>query len=383
MHHQGRSSIEIVPVKSKTELRQFIRLPWQLYQSDPQWVAPLLLDEKRRFDPSRNPFYQHSEVQFFLARRAGQAVGRISAHIDRNHNEFHGEKTAFFGFFETIPDESVARALLEAAADWARPRGMKVLRGPFNFNTNGESGLLIDGFSTPCVMMAYNPPIYAQLIEANGFAKAKDLLAYLIRIDDEFLSKSKTLLERLRSLAERAKRRGFTVRNVNLRDFDAEVARLREIYNAAWERNWGFIPMTEAEFVAQAKELKQIVVPSLAKIVELQGEPVGFGLVLPDVYQILKPLRGKLLPFGIFKLLWGLRRIDGLRFITLGIKRAYRLRGVDALLYVGLVEETVALKKYHYCELSWLLEDNHAIINACNSVGGQCYKIYRIYEKSL
>lgn len=383
MHDQRHAPVEIVPIKNKAELRQFVRLPWQLYRGDTQWVAPLLIDERRRFDPTHNPFYAHAEVQLFIAKRAKRPVGRIAVHIDRNHNEFHAEETAFFGFFETIPDQSVARALLNAAADWARTRGMRLLRGPFNFNTNGESGLLIEGFSAPCVMMPYNPPIYAQLIEANGFAKAKDLLAYLIRIDDEFLSKSKTLLGRLRSLAERAKRRGFRVRNVNLRDFEAEVARLREIYNAAWERNWGFIPMTEPEFVAQAKELKAVVIPSLAKIVELQGEPVGFGLVLPDVYQILKPLKGRLWPWGIFRLLWGLRRIDGLRFITLGIKRAYRLRGVDALLYVSLVEETLALKRFRYCELSWLLQDNHAIINACKAVGGQCYKTYRIYEKNL
>ena len=383
MGSQRSSAIEIVPVASQAELQQFIRLPWQLYRSDPNWVAPLLLDEKHRFDPAHNPFYQHAQVQLFLARRNSKAVGRISAHIDHNHNEYHHEKTAFFGFFETIPDESVARTLLAAASDWAGARDMKILRGPFNFNTNGESGLLIDGFSMPCVMMPYNPRNYAQLIEAQGFAKAKDLLAYLIHIDKEFGMRSEKLIVRLRSLAERAKRRGFTVRNVNLNDFKAEVARLREIYNAAWERNWGFIPMTEAEFTTQAKDLKQIVVPSLAKIVELGSEPVGFGLVLPDVYQILKPLKGRLMPFGLFRLLWGRRRVDGLRFITLGVKRAYRLRGVDALLYLGLMEETLALKKYRYCELSWLLEDNHPIINACEAVGGQRYKTYRIYEKQL
>ncbi|HED04972.1 MAG TPA: N-acetyltransferase [Candidatus Fraserbacteria bacterium] len=384
MSSLNNSPLEIRAVRTTEQQRQFIRLPWQLYRHDQNWVAPLLSQERERFDPKRNPFYQHAEVQLFLAYQAGQPVGRISAQIDHDHNEFWDEQTAFFGFFETLDDQVVGQALLGAAADWGRAADMKALRGPFNFNTNGECGLLVEGFSRPpCVMMTYNPSYYPELLESAGFTKIKDLLAYRLQIDENFLAKNEKLVVRLRALARRAERRGFKVRQINLHDFSTEVTRLRQIYNAAWERNWGFVPMSEAEFLAQGKELKQIAIPELALIAELDAEPVGFGLVIPDAYQALLPLRGRLFPWGIFRLLRGMRRVDGLRFITLGIKGGYRLRGVDALIYSQLIEATLALHRFRSCEFSWLLEDNELIIRACKMVGSRLDKTYRIYEKKL
>ncbi len=386
MRREGRISVNvrIIPVQSPNELRQFIHLPWQLYREDPRWVAPLLMEEKKRFDPSRNPFFEHAEVQLFLALHEGKPVGRISAHIDRLHNEFHGESTGFFGFFEVAPQREVAETLLGAAEDWLKARGMMQIRGPFSFNSNGESGLLIEGFHCqPALMMPYNPPHYAELIEGCGFAKAKDLWAYTLLLDDEFRRRIKELEPRLESISQRARRLGVTIRNADLRDFHGELRRLMEIYNEAWERNWGFVPLTEKEFMAQAEQLKQIVVPQLAKIVELGTEPIGFGLALPDFNQALRAIKGRLLPFGIMKLLWNAQRIDGLRVITLGIKRQYRKRGVDALLYLEMLRAGLSLPRYKTCECSWVLEDNHPMNRALELIGGNVTKVYRVYEKSL
>jgi len=375
--------IEVIPVHNHRELEQFIHLPWQLYQEDRYWVAPLLMDERKRFDPSQNPFFEHAEVQLLLALQRGEPVGRISVHIDTLHNEFHGEQTGFFGFFEVAQKEA-AQALLEAAKGWLKRRGMKTIRGPFSFNSNGESGLLIQGFdSLPALMMPYNPPHYAELIEGCGFTKAKDLWAYVLVLGDEFRRRIKELEPRLASISQRALRQGVTIRNVNLKDFQGELKRLMEIYNEAWERNWGFVPLTEKEFMAQAEQLKRIVVPELAKIAELAEEPIGFGLALPDFNQALHAIRGQLFPFGILKLLWKARRIDGLRMITLGVKRSYRRRGVDALLYLEMLRAGLSLRQYKTCECSWVLEDNDPMNRALALIGGQVTKVYRVYEKSL
>ena len=376
-------STAVVPVRSPRELRAFIQLPWQLYRDDPHWVAPLLSDERKRFDPRRNPFYEHAEVQLFLVLQGERPVGRVSAHIDHLYNEFHGERTGFFGFFECVNDETVARALLDAAEGWLQERGMERVLGPFGFNTNGFSGLLIEDFnSPPALLMPYNPPYYAELIERCGYTKAKDLLAFKVEIDEPFRQAMQKLVPRLEAIAERARRQGFSVRTLRVRDFDREVKKLWEIYQDAWERNWGFAPMTEREFFEEAKELKRIVVQELAVIVEKGDEPVGFGLALPDFNQALKPVRGRLFPFGIFRLLWHARKITGLRVLTLGIKHQYRVRGVDALLYLKLLEGGLKLP-YTWCEFSWILEDNHLIIRAIEMGNGKLYKRYRIYEKSL
>ena len=376
-------SVEIVPVQSQRELQQFIHLPWQLYRENAYWVAPLLMEEKKRFDSSKNPFFEHAQVQLFLALQNGRPVGRISAQVDRLHNQFHQEQTGFFGFFEAVHAEA-ATGLLESAESWLKEREMKKIHGPFGFNSNGESGLLIQGFdSLPALMMPYNPAYYPEFIERCGFAKAKDLLAYALQLDGECRKRFQELAPRLESISQRAKRQGVTIRNVNLKDFQGELKRLMEIYNEAWERNWGFVPLTEQEFMAQAAQLRQIVVPELAKIVELAAEPIGFGLALPDFHQALHTIQGRLFPFGIVKLLWNARRIDGLRTITLGVKRAYRKRGVDALLYLEMLRAGLSLTQYKTCECSWVLEDNDPMNRALALIGGQVTKIYRVYEKII
>lgn len=377
-------SLNIHPVETSTDLRRFIDLPWALYRDDPNWVAPLRSDEVNKFHRQRNPFFDHADARFFLALDGDRPVGRISAHVDHLHNEFHDERTGFFGFFETIQRPDVAEALLTTAADWLDGQGMDLIRGPFAFNTNGESGLLVQGFDTPpALMMPYNPTYYADYVEANGFAKAKDLVAYLVQLDREpFLSTMDTLVPRLENVSQRALDDGYTARRVNLKDFDGEVARLQEIYNEAWEANWGFVPLTERELRAQAHELKRIVDPDLGIMIERGEEPVAFGLALPDFNQALKPVNGRLFPFGLFKLLWHMRKIDGMRIMTLGIKADHRVRGVDALLFLRMIRAAMA-SPYAWCEGSWVLEDNHKMHQTMERVTGEIYKRYRVYERPL
>jgi hypothetical protein len=377
-------TIEIVPVKSSREINEFIHLQHSLYKDDPHWVPPLIMDEKLKLNPKKYAFYKHAQVQPFLARQAGKPVGRITAQIDDIHNKFHEEKAGFFGFFETIKNPEVASALLNAAAKWLKARKMEVIRGPFSFNTNGESGLLVDGFdSSPRLLMPYSPPYYADYITQNGFSKAKDLIALDAPLDANYKKIVEEMRPTLVALAERAKSKGYTIRNINLKNFKAEVDRLFEIYNAAWEKNWGFVPMTEDEFVAQAKELKRIVVPDLAVIVELGNEPVGFGLALPDFNQALKPIHGRLLPFGIFKLLSEAKKVNALRLLTLGFKKTVRKRGVDAMLYLRMLDAALAHPEFKVCECSWILEDNVLMLRIIERVGGKPVKTYRVYEKRL
>ena len=377
-------SIQIHPVSTPTDVRRFIDLPWHIYRDDPLWVAPLRSDEAKQFDRERNPFFEHAEAQFLLAYQGDRPVGRISAHIDQLHNEFHGEDTGFFGFFEAIQDPAVADALLEGAGDWLRDQGMRVMRGPFGYNTNGQSGLLIEGFDDqPALMMPYNPAYYADHIERNGFTKAKDLVAYIVHLaGDEFRSAMDALVPRMEKVSQRALDDGYTTRRVNLKDFNAEVERLRAIYNEAWEANWGFVPLTDREFEAQAHELKRVVDPDLGVMIELGDEPVAFGLALPDFNQALKPINGRLFPFGLFKLLWHMRRIDRMRMITLGIKAQHRVRGVDALLYLHMIRAAMG-SPYRWCECSWILEDNHKMHQTMARVMGRVYKRYRVYERPL
>lgn len=372
------AAVTVRPVDGRADLSRFIRLPWRIYANDPVWVPPLLSDLKTVLDRRRHPFHQHADVEYFLAWRGDEVVGRIAAIVNHRHNEFHGEKTGFFGFFECIDDGDVARALLETAEAWLRERGMERVYGPESFSTNEESGLglLVDGFDKPpVIMMAHTPPYYPRLVEGAGYVKAKDLLAYWL--DDQRPPERLVRgVERLRQ-AERVK-----LRTLNLKDFAGEVARIKDIYNSAWERNWGFVPMTDAEFDHLARQLRPVVNPRLCAIAEVDGEPVGFALALPDFNQALKHVNGRLFPFGIFKLLWYRRKIDTLRVLTLGLKPGYRQKGIDAMLYLHIFREGVAAG-FKQAECSWILEDNWDMRRGLERMGARVYKTYRIYEKTL
>ena len=368
--------------RSRRELSRFFDVADALYASDPLFVAPIRSDVAKVFQ-GENPFFRHGEMQLFIARRGGRDVGRVAAILDRNHNEFHGEKTAFFGFFESENDPEVAGKLLEAAALWGRERKMTVLRGPTNPTLNDEAGLLVDGFdSPPVMMMTYNPPHYAALIEGQGFSKVKDLLAFWFPLEEK-------PLERLTRVAERFRRRSpeIQVRNVTRGSLTRDLGRIREVYNEAWEKNWGFVPMTGEEMDFMAARLKPLLVPELLWIGEAPRpdgslEPMAFMLMLPDYNVAIAPTRGRLLPFGWLRFLLARSRVRTVRVVTLGVKKPWRQSGIQSIMMADSLR--FLLKKgYTGAEVSWLLEDNELVIGAVRLWGGRLYKTYRIYDKAL
>lgn len=372
--------IDIEEVRGKADLKQFIRFPWKIYAGDPNWVPPLLVDRREFFDKQKNPFYRHAETRLFLARYRGEIVGRIATCINHAYNQVNESQTGFFGFFECIENYDVAYRLLKTAMIELKRAGMEAMRGPANFSSNHEIGLLVDGFdSPPVVMMTYNPSYYVDYFERFGLRKIRDLLAFR-------LVKENQPPERVRKLVERIRERsGATFRTLNLKDFDNEVRRCIDIFNDAWQDNWGFVPLSDDETTHIAKSLKQIVDPGLVIFAEIDGEPVGFSLALPDINQVLIRLNGRLLPFGIFKLLWHTKvrnKIDRVRVILMGVKSSYRKRGLDNIFYLDTFDNGCA-KGYREAELSWILENNQLMISAIETLGGERYKTYRMYEAPL
>lgn len=368
--------LQVTPVQTRRDMREFIALPWRLYRGNPAWVPPLLLDLKKLLDPRKHPFHRHAEVGYFLARRGPHLVGRIAAVVNHQYVGFHEDRTGFFGFFESLDDQETATALLTTAERWVTARGMQRIHGPMNFSTNEECGLLIDDFlSPPVIMMPYNLPYYAPLIESAGYLKAKDLMAYLI--DDT------TPPERLvRGVASLQERYDITIRPISLAHFQRDVAQLLEVYNSAWERNWGFVPMTEDETADLARQLRRIGDPRLCLLAESKGEPVGFALALPDYNQALRHINGRLLPFGFLKLLWHRRHIDTARVLALGLKPEFRRLGLDAMLYLHLWRIAPAIG-FPRVECSWILEDNRLMRRGLERAGARPYKTYRVYEKTF
>jgi len=368
--------------RSKKELHRFFDVADRIYAGDPNWVAPLREDVSLVFS-EKNPFYEHAEIELFIARKERRDVGRIAAVLDQAHNAFHGEKTSFFGFFESENDPSTSSALLDAAAAWGQARGMTNLRGPANPSLNDEAGLLVDGFdSPPVLMMTYNPRYYVELFEKAGFQKAKDLLAYWFELGEKPLA-------RLSRVAERFRKResDILVRNLSKGDLAKELPKIREVYNEAWEKNWGFVPMTSAEMDFMAKRLKPLVVEELLWLAEVQTpdgttEPIAFMLMLPDYNVAIARTGGSLVPFGWLKFLLALKKIKTVRVVTLGIKQAYRLRGIQSIMMADSLQYLLK-KGYTGSEVSWLLEDNELVIGAVRLWGGRLYKTYRMYDRAI
>jgi GNAT superfamily N-acetyltransferase len=353
-----------------------VDLPYRLYRRDPFWVAPLRVAQKELFDTRKHPFYAHAEMQPFLARRGGQVCGRVAAILDRSFHELYQEQAGFFGFFESIEDQDVARALLDAACQWLRQRGAQVVRGPMNPSTNYECGMLVEGFdSSPMVMMTYNPPSYPRMLEALGWRKAKDLLAYHAAV-------SEVETEKMMRVAERAGlSRNVTIRPIRMKAFNQEVEMIWRLYNSAWERNWGFVPMSREEFRHMAAEMRQILKPDLVLVGEVAGQVVGFALALPDINQALKHARGRLFPWGLLKILYHQRSIHEVRVIALGVVEQYRSAGVAAGFYATLLRNGHRLG-YQGGEASWILEDNVLMNRSLRAFGAKPYKTYRIYERN-
>ena len=370
-------SVEIRPVDSRKDWKEFVRFPYRHYRDNPVWVPPLLQDQKVLLDPAKHPFYRHADVRFFLALKDGRTAGRIAAIVDHKHNEFHSEKTGFFGFFESIDDFRVAEGLLSSAKRWIADKGMTALRGPVNPSQNEDCGCLMDAYdSPPVLMMTYNPPYYPMLYERFGLRKIVDLWAYFIESNQKIPEKLVRVAELLRQ------RERVIVRKVDMKRFDSEVEKIKTIYNNAWSRNWGFVPMTDEEFDHLAKNLKPVVVPDLGLIAEIDGQPVAFSLTLPDMNQALIHLKGRLLPFGLLKLLWFQRKIDTVRIITLGVIHEHQKKGIDSILYLDTWRYAVK-KGYRGGEMSWILENNTMMNRAAEMLGGKVYKTYRMYQMEV
>lgn len=374
------SEIKISQVRSRADRDAFIRFPWRIYKNDPAWVPPLLIERKAFLDRKRHPFYLHGDATLFLAKRNGEVVGRIMASDDPNYNSLHQTNAGCFGLFDCIDHLEVADALFRAAADWLRGKDRDEMMGPIDYSTNYVCGLLIDGFQyPPTLLTAHNPPYYSNLIEHCGFTKARDWYAW-------WFSERPASANRLREIASaRAEKQGVRIRPVNLKDMAGEARRIRAVYNQAWEKNWGFVPFTEAEFEHMAKEMKPLLVPPATLIAEIGNEPVAFVIAVPDINVALRHIDGRLmtfgLPLGLLKLLYYRTKIRTGRLVALGVVEKYRRCGIAEMLVLQVMDE--AFKRGFTGELSMTLEDNVMVNRFIEAMGAARYKTYRIYGRSL
>jgi GNAT superfamily N-acetyltransferase len=376
--------VQISPVRSRRDLARFIDVPWKLFDRKrfPAWVPPLRLTVKDALDTKNNPFYQNADRELFLATRDGQPVGRIAAIENRAHNRFHEDKVGFFGFFECADDQEAADALFAAAEAWLRARGLDTMRGPMNPSTNQECGLLIEGFDVhPVFMTNWNPAYFLPLLDRAGFVKAKDLYGYWYQASGP---DKLTLPPRVAALARRAvTESGVTFRDIDIGRFDSEVDVLWDIYNSAWEKNWGFVPMTRAEFVHTAKDLKPLVDPRLAFVAEVGGKPAGVMVNLLDYAHAQVEIgNGRLFPFGFLKLLAARRKLKSGRMMVLGIKAEHRTRSILPLFIHELVRRAEAMDAVGG-EASWILEDNLQMVRTMELVGAPLYRKWRIYDRPI
>ena len=374
--------LRVRATRTRQDLKRFIDLPYRLHARDPVWVPPLRRDVDLLLSRSKNPFFEHAEAEYFLAERDGDVVGRVAAISNRLHNETHGDRVGFFGFFESIDDQDVAAALLDAAAKWCRERNHDVLRGPASFSVNDECGLLVDGFeSPPTLMMPHNPRYYIELLEGAGFTKAKDLWVYQGGSEEQYVPVPERLARGTELIRQR---QGITLRSLDMKNFQHEVERIKELYNAAWEKNWGFVPMTEHEIDHLAEQFKPVVIPEMVPMAEKDGKLIGFGIALPDLNVVFRRHRsGRLFPM-ILDLLWSLKmkRIRRARILLLGVLPEYRGKGIDAMLYHWIWTKS-GDRKIYWGEAGWILEDNPAMNAGLEKMTFRVYKTYRLYDRPL
>jgi len=377
-------SLRLQRVQNRQDMDRFIRVPWSIYAHDPNWIAPLIMERRDHLNPKKNPFFDHAETAFWLVLKGDKAVGRISAQVDHMALEKHQDAAGFFGFLEAEDNEEVFRALLEQAEGWLTERGMKTIRGPFSLSINDEAGLLIDGFDTPpSLMMGHGFPYYATRMEALGYGKAQDMIAYDFQFSTDGLpKKSRALVNRLMA------RPNVTVRNLRKDKFLEDVTIVLDIFNDGWADNWGFVPLTAAEIEKTVKDLKLLIQPKFVRIIEVDGEPAAFALTLPNLNEAIADLNGRLLPFGWAKLLYRLKfnRIKTLRLPMLGIRKKFHnswLAAAMALVLIDTLHQENKKSGMKSGELSWVLDDNVGMRRIIESTGCRVYKTYRVYEKNL
>jgi len=369
--------VTVSTVTNAAQMRAFVDLPWRLYAGNPNWVPPLKKEVRAMLDHEHHPFWEHARGALFLAENEGRVVGRISAQVDDNYNNLWNERLGSFGFFETVDDPKVAGALFAAAAGWAKSQGMNVLRGPMSPSSNDEWGFLLDAYDRPPVlMMPYNPAYYLTLAEGWGFKKAKDLLAFIKYATTPIPARLVNLATKLKENPR------ITVRPVNMKDLKNEMAIIKELYNASWQRNWGFSPMTGKEMDLLATNLKSFAVPEMVLLAFYDGKPAGLSITLPDMNQVLPHLNGRLGLIEVLKFLYYKNKITGARALVFGFKQEYRRLGLPVLLFYQ-TELAGRRRGYQWCELSWNLEDNRLINDFDRELGAQVYKRYRVVEKAL
>ena len=372
--------VSIQEIGTAREMDRFIKFQWKIYKNDKNWVSPLLIDRKNFLNPRKNPFFKYAQVKFYLAYDGkNRPVGRIGAIISHNHLKTHNDGAGFFGLFECIDDQAVADLLFDNAASFLRSQGIRIMRGPISMNINDEIGLLISGFDTPpVIMMPHNPRYYEKLVEGHGFKKEIDWYAYYME------ERNGRVPERLARGVDLIKKRyNISIRPISMKHFDEEVERIHQVYTSAWEKNWGAVAMTDDEFRHLAKDLKMIAVPDLIFIAEVDGKIAGVSVALPDINQAFKRIKnGRLLPFGIIKLLWYRRKIDMIRLTIMGVIKEYRHMGIDACFVHETYRKALALGIWR-CEMSQILETNVSMNNVLVKLGARIYKTYRIYDYTL
>jgi GNAT superfamily N-acetyltransferase len=379
---QAAGELSVRAVRGRRDLTTFIKLPYELHRDHDMWVPPLISERRRFLDRNKNPFFDHAEAEYFLCERDGEPVGRITAQIDRRWDEFQGGNDGMFGFFESANDPVVARALIAAVAEWLRERGRDRMLGPMDFTTNDECGLLIEGYDiAPMILQPWHPPYYRELLESQGLDKRMDLLMWKLMMGE--LKEENEFHPLIHAAAQQSEHEhGVRIRNMRKRELPEEISRFMEVYNEAWGRNWGFVPVTDEEVRFQARDLKPILREEWAMIAEKDDEVVGAALTLPDINQVLAKMGGRLLPFGWLTFLRERSKVDRVRVFALGVKPEYQHWGVAAALYVRHIE-TAAKVGMPGGETGWILETNEPMNRAMEGMGGEVIKKYRLYELGL
>ncbi len=374
------SALQIRPVASARDLKQFINLPRQIYADDPAWVPPLYLERRLHFS-SHNPYFRNGTWQAWIAWQNNRPVGRICAHVNRSHRKHFSRQTGHFGLLEAVNDAEIFAALLSTAEAWLAEHGTGQVTGPFNFSINQECGILVEGFATPpVIMMPHSREWYDGLIRAQGYRPARDLLAYWVDINIDPPPAMTVLLSRYAGK--------ISIRHLRRGKFREEMKILRNIFNDAWSKNWGFMPFDEQEFADMGNSLRLFVPDDFIQIAEIDGEPVGFIVVLPNLNEVLAKIDGKLLPFGWLKLISAVKRnnIRTGRVPLMGVLQKYQHSPLGialAYLLIGTLRSTALARGIREVEMSWILEDNKGMRSILDSIGSRQYKRYRIYEKSL
>ncbi|TNE74621.1 hypothetical protein EP331_01255 [bacterium] len=365
-------------VTTKSQFRDFVLFPYSHYKNDEHWVAPLLMDEKKLVDVKHNPFYENADAAFFIAEKNGEIAGRIGVIDNHAYNSFKNENVGFFGFFECVDDQTVANLLLKVAADWLKEKGRTKMMGPFNPSNMDTIGFLVDGFDKdPFVMMPYTKSYYPKLLENAGYAKEMDMYAYIVSkdvVNFEHIERGETIV--------RKRYPNLSIRKVNLKKMDQEVEIIKDIFNKAWANNWSFYPIADKIFTKLGKDLKMVIDTDFAFVAEVDGVPIAFSIALPNFNQILKKINGRLLPFGLFKLLYYKRTINQMRVALMGVIPEFQGKGIDSLMHKQAIVNGIE-KGYQSAELSWVLETNVSMIRVAERIGAVIDKTYRIYGKEL